>query len=187
AREAGWMRDGRDLANSLVARVAFDAKESTLNALGADEDDHERRDPDAYHDDFAPLIRLITSAFGALAGKDADSARKIVNLWEMYAEGLFIRLQAHAGMNPEIWDGRQVGQFLQRLSDMSFWRSSSFPEVASLRALRWPEIPIEWRNQLVERLTTGPASVELDPDNEISSEVLLYCRDHEVARVVENN
>jgi hypothetical protein len=187
AREAGWMRDGRDFANRLVARVAFDPKESVLNAHDGDEEDHESRDPDAYHDDFAPLLRLITSAFDALAGKDANSARRIVNLWELDAGGLFARLQAHAGLNPAVWDGHQVGQFLQRLSDIYFWRWSAFPEVASLRALRWREIPIEWRNQLVERLITGPASAELDPDSEMSPETLRYWRDYEVARVVDNN
>jgi hypothetical protein len=187
AREAGWMRDGRDLANRLVARIAY--RPTTDNSLGVvdDNENGESRDPDAYHDGFAPLLRLMTAAFDALAEKDLDAVKRVANLWDGHSEALFVRLQAYAGLRPSIWDGGQVGQFLQRLPDLLFWRAGAFPEVATLRALRWSDLATDARERIAERLIVGPKRDDFDPDREISRETLSYWRDLEIARVVDNN
>jgi hypothetical protein len=188
ARKAGWMKDRYDLTNSYVARVAFDTPDAAPSlAVNENDDDHDSGDPDAIHDGFAPLLRLMTAAFDALTEKDPNAARKIASLWEERTEELFIRLQAHAGLHPQIWDGAKVGDFLERLSDLVFWRWSAYPEISTLRALRWNDISDQQRENVSARLVRGPQRDDFDPDREVSKDTLLYWRDHEIARVVDNN
>jgi hypothetical protein len=46
---------------------------------------------------------------------------------------------------------------------------------------------VQVREQIANRLITGPPRDDFDPDREISEETLSYWRDHEIARVVDNN
>jgi hypothetical protein len=85
AQQLGWMEEERDLANSLVARVSYQ--------LPPDAVETDERDPDAYHDGFAPLVRLLTAAFDALADKDLNAAKSMAALWHGKNSALFLRMK----------------------------------------------------------------------------------------------
>lgn len=182
AHKVGWITDEYDFANSRVARIAYDVETSSKNE---DSNDQDVRDPDAYHDGFAPLLRLMTSTFDALAGKSLDSAKTIARQWGDYEAALFVRLQAHTGLHSLIWNGDRVGKFLEGLSEIAFWKWGEFPEIATLRALRWSDLPGEAKEILFQRLIDGPAKNSAADDQ--MSQRNLYWRDHEIARVVDNN
>jgi hypothetical protein len=179
ARELGWMDEGRDLANSLVSRVA---DEPPLGAVQRDEGD-----PDGFNDSFAPLVRLLTAAFDALENNDSSAASRMVTLWQDQEAALFLRIRAHACSKASVCDGGDVGQFLESLPAPTFWQWGRFPEIASLRALRWRDIPEPERARLLEQLLTGPDADIFASDDDKSEEIALYSRDYELARVHDNN
>jgi hypothetical protein len=182
AREAGWTHDGRDLTNTFVTFVTPPPQ----HLLGPTEyeDDDDSRDPDAYHDGFAPLVRLLSSAFDALANKDSVTARQIASAWATRQDALFVRLRAYALWNRSAFSGSDVAYFLHETSDLAFWRSRRFPEVAALRALRWADLPHPDRERIAARLLGGPR--EVFGQDDATQETRDYVRDYEIARVLDH-
>lgn len=178
ARELGWMDDGRDLANSMLSRVAYSPPEAVQ--VGD-------RDPDSFNDSYAPLVRLLTAAFDAIENRDSDAAKRALTLWQDQDAALFLRIEAYACSKASVCDGGDVARFLESLSAPIFWQWGRFPEIASLRALRWRDIPEPERAPLVERLLAGPDADTFRSDSDRPEEVALYSRDHELARVQDNN
>ena len=142
AREIGWIDVREDLAR-FVSHVAI--------PLGDDSQDEKEagdRDPDAYNDDFVPVIRFMSAAFDALATKDAVVAKRIVNRWADQSESLYLRLVAYATWNPLIRTGEDAGRLLEAADERAFWNVNMFPEIAGLRALRWRDLPVNARRRL---------------------------------------
>lgn len=179
-REAGWIGPDHDLTSTRVRLVALPPDETEYS--GGDDDDE--RDPDAFNSDFAPLVRLITTSYSLLAQRDSSAATRIAEIWRARPEHLLQRMTAYACWNNEVSDSKNVAHYLLKLPEDVFWRWSRFPEVACLRAIRWAYFPDYPRRKLERRLINGPAPEKLGG---ISKEIALYWRDHELARVVDNN
>ena len=179
ARQLGWIAEGRDLANSLVSRVAHEAPIDPVQ--------RNERDPDGFNDNFAPLVRLLTAGFDALEGKDSSAANRILTLWQDQTAAFLLRIRAYACSKASVCDGRGVAQFLQSLPASIFWQWGRFPEIASLRALRWRDIPEPERARLAIQLLTGPDADIFGSEGDRSTELALYSRDHELARIQDNN
>src|SRR5262245_58374959 len=62
----------------------------------------EDRDPDAYNENFAPLTRLLTTAFECLGERNVDAARAVSMRWDSEPRSLLLRLAAFARWHPEI-------------------------------------------------------------------------------------
>jgi hypothetical protein len=179
ARQVGWIAEERDLANSLVSRVAHDAPPDAAR--------RDERDPDGFNDSFAPLVRLLTAAFDALEDKDSSAANRIVTLWQDQQAALFLRIRAYACSKASVCDGGNVARFLESLPAPIFWQWGRSPETASLRAVRWRDIREPERARLVKRLLTGPDADIFRSDSDRPEEAALYSRDHELARIQDNN
>jgi hypothetical protein len=147
----------------------------------------EDRDPDAYNNNFAPLVRMLTASLFALADKDAPAARPLVASWKGRPEGLFIRLFAVAGWRSDLVGAEDVGGFLTSVTNHAFWRWIIFPEIATLRALRWNNLGAQFRSILESKLLAGPNDDAFLSDEPIPEEAKRFHRDHELARLVDNN
>jgi hypothetical protein len=182
ARDVGWLGVDRDLPNLLVHRV-FDLRPKGDAAANEDQDDI---DADDSNNNLAPLTRLISEAFNALAEKDKAAAKKILKSWTAQNSGLFLRLRAVAMWHPQVATGSEVARFLVNLRDDAFWRSLTFPEIATLRAKRWKDIPLKAWPTLESRLLAGPPLGERrQEDAGAVDRENPYLRDYELARIVD--
>ncbi len=177
AHDIGWLSATQDLPNYLVHRV-FEVRSDQ------DEVDQYDKDPDAYNNDFAPLVRLLSLTYEAISEKSEECARRVSLLWRGEEPGIFVRLFAFAARNRQAVTGAEVGAFLTKATNHQFWRWVVFPEVATLRALRWDDVPREVRDFLEERLLAGPDDSAFRSEG-VEADTKLYHRDHEIARLVD--
>lgn len=187
AEELEWMDGIRDLPNYHVHRVFISDEELRNRPVENSDDDAEHRDPDYFNNDFAPIVRVLSGSLDALAQKNIGSAQTVAERWSAEKGGLFERLFAFG-----CWDGRlvstdQVATFLLQLNSQSFWRWMIFPEIASLRALRWNELSTEARSTLSRKLLQGPNSDAFLSETPVPEKTIEFHRDHELARLVDNN
>jgi hypothetical protein len=181
AREVGWAGDGRDLPTYVVHRV-FDYDPSEAH----NPDDDDDRDPDRYNNNFVPIVRLLSLAFEALAVRESALVTKAVERWRHESGGLFLRLFAFAAWREGVVSAPDVGEFLLGIDDLPFWRWMTFPEVASLRALRWNSLVDPARSNIATRLANGPSDAAFRKDDDVLEMTKKYHRDHELARLIDN-
>jgi hypothetical protein len=183
AQAIGWTSDKRDLPNNLVHRVFIpEAEESQSNEAAADDD----RDPDGLNNDFAPIVRLLSGALDTLAEKNIGAAATAAKRWKEESGGLFLRLFAFAAWHANIVTGSEVAAFLDNIDDHVFWRWIVFPEVATLRAVRWNDLPREVRFKIEMRLINGPNNQAFRIENSVPEATKQFHRDHELARLTDN-
>jgi hypothetical protein len=183
AAEMEWVGVKRDLPNYLVHRVYISDKELPEG----DTKEVEDRDPDALNNNFGPLVRLMSAALFTLADKDSSAAKSLIASWKLENGGLFGRLFAVAGWRSSLVDNDTVGEFLEGLTNHAFWRWMIFPEIATLRALRWNDLGMRYTNSLAAKLLEGPGNDAFLSDEEIPAVTKLFHRDHELARLVDNH
>ena len=183
AADLEWIGGKRDVPNLLVHRVYIPESELPEGETA----DVEGRDPDAYNNNFAPLARMLTAAIFALADKNISAARSLIAPWRGRTEGLFIRLFAVAGWRSDLVDAEEVGGFLTSVTNNAFWRWIIFPEIATLRALRWNDLESQWRSILETKLIEGPSDDAFLSDEPVPEVTKLFHRDHELARLADSN
>jgi hypothetical protein len=185
AQEVGWVRDNHDLTNSTVHRVFIPESEVSEAEKEAHDED---RDPDSFNNDFAPIVRILSGALDALADRDAASAAKTAEQWRQKqgSSGLFIRLFAFAAWNAKLVSASDVAKFLNGIDDHAFWRWMIFPEVASLRAIRWNDLASNMRDQIAARLIEGPNNEAFRIDEPVLEQTKTFHRDYEIARLVDS-
>jgi hypothetical protein len=180
ARDIGWIGADRDFPNSLVRRVFSPGIAASEQKSGSED-----RDLDDLNDDFVPLVRLLSTSLDLLAGKSIEAAANIAETWRKEFGGLFLRLFAFAAWNPKLVSGWKVAAFLENIDDHSFWRWLAFPEIASLRAIRWDALPKAIRSKIEGRLLAGPSNLAFRTTEAIPEATIKYHRDHELARLVD--
>jgi hypothetical protein len=179
AKKLGWLSDERDIPNLLVHRV-FVPEGSDLSSTNDEEDDADR-----YNSNFVPIVRLLSNAFAAIADSETDSARVIAQKWSFESNGLFTRLYAFALWHGVVANGDSVSRWLMERDEKEFWRWIVFPEIASVRGLRWQDILPDDRARLEARLLNGPRSEAFGSGSEIAPDAIAFHRDHEIARLVD--
>jgi hypothetical protein len=184
ARAIDWLNEERDLPNLLVHRV-FIPKEAEGNPSLGDEDEDDDADADKYNDNFVPLVRLIGEAFDVLKDNDPVAATRISASWRDQTGGLFVRLSAFSLWFRNTGHGMVVASFLRGLEENAFWRWMVFPEVATLRALRWADLQPNDKADLETRLLAGPTNQAFPSEEDAPKEEIEYHRDHELARLVD--
>lgn len=179
ARQIGLLGQDRDVPNLLVHRVFVPKRESEAA------DDQDNYDSDEHNDSFVPIVRLLSELFDALTEKDAAAAKTAADLWRNESGGLFLRLFAFAAWHSDVQTGRSVAQFLEGLSDNAFWQWHSFPEIATLRAMRWDDMSSDLREPLERRLLDGPPERNISEEDGVPERAINLPRDHELARIVD--
>jgi len=182
AEEIGWLGEKRDLPNHLVHRVFMPEPEPRGRSSSDDDEDH---DPDSLRDDFAPIVRLLSGTLNTLAQKRNEATNRIIDRWREQPGGLFLRLFAFACWNPNLKSGQDVATFLKDVNNHAFWRWIVFPEIASLRVLRWNDLPHDAKSRLETRLMNGPSNDAFRSDDGVPEKAILFHRDHEIARLVD--
>jgi hypothetical protein len=184
AREIGWIDASRNLPNHLVRRVFIPEPVATGPATGTDADEDDR-DPDQLNHDFAPIVRLLSNAHSVLAEINKGEARRVAAGWKTRNGGLFTRLSAFASWSANLVTGLEVAEFLESADEYAFWRWAVFPEIASLRALRWNDLPLDARVRIESRLMRGPDMSAFRSEQPVPEQAILFHRDHELARLVD--
>jgi len=184
AREIGWIDASRNLPNHLVHRVFTPEPVANEPATGTDADEDDR-DPDCLNHDFAPIVRLLSNAVSVLAETNKEEARRVAAGWKNRNGGLFTRLFAFASWRAALITGPEVAGFLESADEHAFWRWAIFPEIASLRALRWNDLPPDARTRIESRLMRGPDISAFRSQEPIPQRAILFHRDHELARLVD--
>jgi hypothetical protein len=180
ATELGWVTASTNLPSTFVRSVVEPPKAQT-SAQGEQDRD---RDPDAHEEGFAPIVRLMTAAYQALVYLDATAARRSSNRWDE-SDGLIVRLAAFSRWFENAYSGNEVADFLAELPDAVFWPASRYPEVATLRARRWADLPDQTRITIAHRLYVGPSREALHLRPEADETYTRYLRDYEIARIVD--
>lgn len=181
ADELGWLDKGTDLPSLYVHRVAEPPDKQRPDS----DENNDERDPDAYDSHFAPLVRLLSASFLRLVETDAGAAQMICDQWNRQPGHLFLRLAAFARWNATVKPGNEVAQFIERLDERVFWRWTRYPEVATLRALRWKDLPSRARTRIEKRLQKGP-SADAFNDGVDLAQAAPFHRDHELARILDS-
>ncbi|MBR1234119.1 hypothetical protein [Bradyrhizobium sp. AUGA SZCCT0182] len=182
AQKLDWLSENRDLPNLFVHRVFIPEVKQT-----GDDGDDDTKDADEYNRSFVPIVRLLSESFEALAKKDLHAAKAVSDNWIYQYGGIFNRLAAFSMWEPSIQSGASVGKFLFELKDNAFWLRLSYPEIATLRALRWGDVPNEFQEWLRQRLLGGPPARDDDEEQSLSELEINYGRDYEIARIVDSN
>lgn len=179
ADEVGWL-EPYDHTSGRVHSVVPITPGTTDN-----DGDNEDRDPDSYNDDFAPISRLLTATFEALAKSNGAAARRLIRSWEDRKLALFVRMCAAAFYNKKVFSPRMAAKFLLDLEPQYFWRSDRFPEVAVLRERRWDQFIQRDVERLTGLLLKGPPA-ETIHDESRGFGFLTRLHGIECARIVDN-
>lgn len=146
ARMIGSITDEIDATNWQVHRVYF-VPASQFPPGGGE--------PDRHSDGFAPVTKLLFSVMERLATIDVDAARRVVSSWDVGEWKLYRRLWAAAARNRNLVAPDEVSAFLEGVDDAEFWRHSSYPEIAEVRAFRWNDFSTDSTTRLQRRLLRG--------------------------------
>ncbi|MGP9812175.1 hypothetical protein ACTZWT_11740 [Rhodopseudomonas sp. NSM] len=113
-------------------------------------------DPDAYHHGIAPSVKLLHAVVTRISELDLAAARSFARHWRLNSSPVHLRLWAAMSRNEKITPIDEVSALLTGLDQERFWDVHGFPEIAELRAVRFPEMNAEARDTIVARIQKGP-------------------------------
>ena len=108
-----------------------------------------------------------------------EMARADTALWPREEPFFFDKLHLYAWAADALFSGDEVADGLLSLSDKAFWEEGYRRELLHLLKRRWHELPSDKRKLLEQRLVTGPAKYEGEPEEDykryrsITSAVIL--------------
>ncbi len=113
-------------------------------------------DPDAYHRGIAPSVKLLHAVVARISEIDLAAAQSFVRRWRLNSSPVHLRLWAAMARNEQITPTEEVSTFLTALDQNRFWDVPGFPEIAELRAVRFPDMNAEAQDAIVARIQKGP-------------------------------
>lgn len=148
------MRYGMDAGR----RIGWDGGEQLwpLGQLYRIEYNDQEDDADQFHTGIAPVVKLLYGVVEHLAELDTEAASPFVQGWGLQRSPIDVRLWAASAKNPALASPREVGEFLLSLDDRRFWDLYVHPEIAALRARRYPELDLKTQTGIVSRLRKKP-------------------------------
>jgi hypothetical protein len=117
------------------------------------EGEHE---PDAFHKGIAPSVKLLHAVVAQIAKLNLPMAKSFAKRWHAADSPVLTRLWAAIARDPTVVDAKEVGAYLGVVSDVEFWDLSHFPEVAELRARRFPDLLKRDQAAVLKRVLKGP-------------------------------
>ncbi len=117
--------------------------------------------------------------FDRMVKVQPEIARADTALWPREEPFFFDKLHLYAWAADALFSGDEVGDGLLSLSDKAFWEEDYRRELLHLLKRRWHELPSDKRELLEQRLVTGPAKYEGEPEEDykqyrsITSAVIL--------------
>ena len=115
-----------------------------------------RHDLDDVSTGIAPAVKLLQAVVLRISELDSSCAQSFVRGWLAAKSPIHVRLWAVSALDGALVESEQIGEFVVDLADDYFWRLDNFPEIATLRALRFEDIGRKHQKQLVSRLRKGP-------------------------------
>ncbi|WP_199099884.1 hypothetical protein [Dyella sp. ASV21] len=146
-RQAGWEKGSGFWKLGQLASVAYKRRA----------DANDETDVDAYHTGIAPSVKLLHAVTQRLSQIDESQATNKVRAWYSKLDPVFVRMWASFGSDPRFASSEEVVQKIIGLSDVEFWRTDLFPEIAQLRANRFSDLTRDGRGKLLARMKRGPA------------------------------
>ncbi len=150
ARRLGWDETRSFLGLGMLNRVYY------TQPTRRSGEDHEDSEPDAYHHGIAPSVKLLHAVVEKVSNIELDAARPFVVRWHSSNSTVFIRLWAAIARNAQLVSAETIASFMSSLADRLFWNVHTFPEIAELRARRFPELSPRSQEEIAARLRKGP-------------------------------
>jgi hypothetical protein len=113
-------------------------------------------EPDRFHRGIAPAVRLLAYTIGRLASLDLASTKSFLQRWLTRPDPVHAKMWAAAAANSALVDADQVSQFLSQRPPEQTWKASQFPEVAELRAVRFPDLSAAAQDSIIGAILRGP-------------------------------
>ena len=142
-------RLGRREREHLSLRRVYYASECKSN-----EDRHE---PDAFREGIAPSVKLLYAVVSRLIDVDRPAALRFVSRWKQIDSPVHLRLWAAMSRDPRITPAMEVGEFLLKLDQGTFWGAQYYPEIAELRARRFGDLDDAAQNAVAKKIRKGPS------------------------------
>ena len=115
-------------------------------------------DSDTFHRGIAPSVKLLFAVVEQIAAVEPSAALPFVKIWSLFRTPIDARLWAAAASNAPVVSGEEVERILLSLDDGEFWDLHTYPEIATLRARRFPELSGNAQKKIALRLQYLPPS-----------------------------
>jgi hypothetical protein len=143
-RRIGWHADRSLIWLGGLDHVSLDV------ASGDDEE------PDRFHRGIAPVVRLLVHTIGRLGKLKPATGTPFMQRWLTRQDPVHTKMWAAVGVIPALADPEQVKLFLLKLPPSYNWKSTHYPEVTLLRALRFRDMDLPSQKLIVDFLIKGP-------------------------------
>ncbi len=147
ARRLGWRGEGSFWRLGGLYRVYY---------VPTTERDDEEEEPDEFHRGIAPSVKLLHTVVSRLADTDISAAAQFVRRWKEMNSPIYLRLWAALSRDSRITSPSDVGTALLSLGNREFWKVTSYPEIAELRARRFRELDLHQQRAITARIRRLP-------------------------------
>ncbi len=145
----------------------------------------EEDDPDEFHHGIAPAVKLLHAVLSKLISLDAQLTKSFLDRLRTTGSPIHHRLWAALAVDSRVTSAEEVGDFLCGLNAHQFWDLHDYPEIAELRARRFPELSQAFQLQLLARLKKGPprSQFKWGADAAQITQIQLYWALRELRRI----
>ncbi len=146
-REVGWSGDYRLTHIGNLYRVDYVRSEDLRGP---------QLEPDTYHRGISPSVKLLHAVVEQLAVLQHPMAKDLIRSWKESRSPIYLRLWAALSLREDVSTPDDVGDRLLRLSDREFWDMNHYPEIAVLRAKRFPSLRLPLQLKTIQRIRSLP-------------------------------
>ncbi|OIQ96217.1 hypothetical protein GALL_217340 [mine drainage metagenome] len=114
----------------------------------------------------AEVVTLFVQLFDRMAAKWSELAHAHATTWPATDQFFFRKLKLYAFSKVDTFEADHVAEEVLSLDQETFWDIDVVRELLFLLADRWGELSQEKRNQLIDRILTGPDQLSHWSDEE---------------------
>lgn len=143
------------------------------------------RDEDEYHEGIGPSVKLLHAVVHRISEISPLQAVRFIRQWIQVGDPIHLRLWASFSKDKISISADEVEGHLLLLNDQKFWNVHDYPEIATLRAVRFSEFSTGAQNSIFLRIKKGPpASFWVRPTPiETAKNIRLYWSLRELRRI----
>lgn len=119
-----------------------------------------------YITDAGETAAWFTQIFDQMTAKWPELAKAHATIWPSKERFFFRKLKLYAYSKAEIFDARSVAEQVLSLDQEAFWDINVVRELLFLLVDRWKEFSHVSRNQIIDRILTGPDQLSQWSDEE---------------------
>jgi len=130
-------------------------------------------DIDRFHNGIVSAVKLLNATVTHLANQDPAIGSRFARRWIEAADPIHLRLWSAVSRNRAVTSAIDVGAGLISFPPRVFWNLHDFPEVAELRAVRFPDLESVVQTKVLRRIRKGPPAA-LWPKGTLPADLARY-------------